>query len=81
MITGKGQKLVFQLPLDQCDKPPTKEITLKEYLSDESEMKFKPTYELVASLGEQGESADGKGQPAAGKSSSPKRAPAKPPTA
>ena len=50
VITGKGQKLVFQLLQDECEKPPTKDITLKEYLSDEAEMKFKPTFELVASL-------------------------------
>ncbi len=54
VITGKGQNLVFQLPKDQFDKPPTKEVTLKAFLGDEADMKFKPTYELVAGLeGEQ----------------------------
>jgi len=50
VITGKGQNLVFQLPRDEFDKAPTKEITLKSFLGDEADMKFKPTYELVASL-------------------------------
>jgi hypothetical protein len=75
VITGKGQKLVFQLPQDQCEKAPTKEITLKEYLSDEADMKFKPTYELVASLGEEKDSADKKGKPATDKKAAPKRPP------
>lgn len=81
LITGKGQKLVFQLPRDLYEKPPTKEITLKEFLSDEAEMKFKPTYELVATLGEQAEPADKKNQPASGKSSAPKRSGSTPPSA
>jgi hypothetical protein len=50
VITGKGQNLVFQLPKDEFDKPPTKEVTLKAFLGDEADMKFKPTYELVAGL-------------------------------
>lgn len=71
LITGKGQKLVFQIPRDLCDKPPTKEVTLKEFLKDSSDMKFKPTYELVASLddGEEkdkGEQKDKKKKPASG---------------
>jgi hypothetical protein len=50
VITGKGQNLVFQLPKDEFDKAPTKDVTLKAFLGDEAEMKFKPTYELVAGL-------------------------------
>jgi hypothetical protein len=81
VITGKGQKLVFQLPRDLYEKPPTKEITLKAYLSDESEMKFKPTYEIVASLGEQEKPADKKAKAATDKNAAPKRSSAAPPPA
>jgi hypothetical protein len=69
VITGKGQKLVFQLPRDVCEKAPTKEITLKEFLSDEADMKFKPTYELVATLGEEKDETNTKGK----KTTPPKR--------
>jgi hypothetical protein len=50
VITGKGQNLVFQLPREEFDKAPTKDVTLKSFLGDEADMKFKPTYELVAGL-------------------------------
>lgn len=48
VITGKGEKIVFNLSRESCDKPPTKPIALKEFLVEQSNLKFKPTYEIVS---------------------------------
>jgi hypothetical protein len=72
IIAGKGKNLVFQLPRDQYEKPPTKEVTLKAFLSDEADMKFKPTYQLVASLDAMPGDEEQKNPAAGAKKKSPK---------
>lgn len=53
VVDGKGVNVTFKLALsDGYDKPPGKELILKDFLSTETGIKFKPTYEIVESLPE-----------------------------
>lgn len=51
VISGKGKNIVFQLSSDDgYDKPPGKEIILKDFLSQKSGILFQPKYQIVTSL-------------------------------
>ena len=57
VVDGKGVNIAFKLAAsDGYDSPPGKELILKDFLASEAEMKFKPTYEIVAELPEVDES-------------------------
>jgi hypothetical protein len=51
VVDGKGMNIVFKLCIaDGFTEPPGKDVKLKMFLSDESGIKFKPIYEIVAEL-------------------------------
>lgn len=51
IVEGKGVNVTFKLAAaDGYDKPPGKELMLKDFLTSEAGVKFKPTYEIVAEL-------------------------------
>ena len=51
VISGKGKKIVFQLSSeDGYDKPPGKEIILKDFLAKKSGLLFQPEYQIVTCL-------------------------------
>lgn len=51
VVSGQGQSISFNLlRSDGFDKPPGKELILKDFLKSEADMKFKPTYEIVDEL-------------------------------
>ena len=51
VISGKGKNIVFQLSSDDgYDKPPSKEIILKDFLAKKSGILFQPRYQIVTSL-------------------------------
>ena len=51
VVDGKGADICFKLLRgDGYEKPPGKDIVLKEFLSSEADMKFKPTYSIVDAL-------------------------------
>jgi cellobiose-specific phosphotransferase system component IIA len=53
VVDGKGMSISFKLcRSDGYEKPPGKELILKDFLKTEADMKFKPTYELVDELPE-----------------------------
>jgi hypothetical protein len=53
VVDGKGMNIVFKLcTADGFTEPPGKDIKMKMFLSDETGIKFKPTYEIVAELPE-----------------------------
>lgn len=59
VVTGKGQAISFNLlRSDGFEKPPGKELILKDFLKTQADMKFKPTYEIVDCLPELDESDD-----------------------
>jgi hypothetical protein len=60
VVDGKGQDICFKLSVaDGFDAVPGKDIKLKAYLSDEAEMKFKPTYAVVPDLPDVDEDEEG----------------------
>jgi hypothetical protein len=51
VVDGKGVNISFKLLRnDGFDKPPGKEIILKDFLKTEADIPFKPVYEIVDSL-------------------------------
>jgi hypothetical protein len=53
VIEGKGLEITFKMcRADGYEKPPGKEIILKDFLSTETGIRFKPSYELVDVLPE-----------------------------
>ncbi len=51
VVDGKGVAISFKLcRSDGFDKPPGKDLVLKDFLKTEADMKFKPVYELVDEL-------------------------------
>ena len=53
VIDGKGVDIAFKLcRADGYEKPPGKELILKDFLNTEADMKFKPVYEIVDVLPE-----------------------------
>ncbi|MDB4484109.1 hypothetical protein N9061_03100 [bacterium] len=51
VISGKGKKIVFELSSeDGYDKPPGKEIILKDFLAKKSGFLFQPEYQIVTAL-------------------------------
>ncbi|MBN8624165.1 MAG: hypothetical protein J0M17_01620 [Planctomycetes bacterium] len=48
VITGKGMDLVFNLAqADGYDKPPVKEVVLRDFLEEHAGLKCKPTFQVV----------------------------------
>ena len=59
VVNGKGLEIAFNLSSsDGFDKPPGKELILKDFLKTEADMKFKPSYQIVTDLPEVDESDD-----------------------
>ena len=59
VVDGKGQNISFKLQTsDGYDKPPGKDLVLKEFLKSEAGMQFKPAYEIVEQLPEVNEADD-----------------------
>src|SRR5918996_4203875 len=59
VVDGKGAEICFKLLRgDGYEKPPGKDVILKEYLSSEADMKFKPSYAIVDALPEIDEGDD-----------------------
>jgi len=51
VVTGKGENIVFNPRRDDgYEKPPGKELILKDFLKSEAGLKFKPVYEIVETL-------------------------------
>jgi hypothetical protein len=51
VVDGKGLNIHFKLRRsDGYEKPPSKELILKDYLLSEADMRFKPVYEIVNEL-------------------------------
>ena len=50
VVSGKGKDIVFELLADDYDKPPGKDVLLKQYLEAEAGMSLKPVYSIVGSL-------------------------------
>ncbi|MGC3967318.1 MAG: hypothetical protein QM775_08085 [Pirellulales bacterium] len=48
VITGKGMDLVFNLSqADGYDKPPVKDVVLRDFLEEHADLKCKPTFQVV----------------------------------
>ena len=59
VVNGKGLEIAFNLSSsDGFDKPPGKELILKDFLKTEADMKFKPSYQIVTDLPEVDETDD-----------------------
>jgi len=59
VVGGKGQNIIFYLSTeDGFEKPPGKELILKDHLASKIGMKCKPTYEIVEQLPEVSEDDD-----------------------
>jgi hypothetical protein len=59
IVDGKGMNIVFKLStVDGFTEPPGKNLKLKMYLTEESGIRFKPTYEIVTELPEISEVED-----------------------
>ena len=79
VIEGKGLDITFKLcRADGYDKPPGKEIILKDFLSTETGIRFKPSYELVDVLPEISEHDEVEGSEAEGEQETPPQAPPMP---
>lgn len=67
VVDGKGLNIAFKLCReDGYEKPPGKELILKDFLSTEAGIRFKPTYELVDVLPEVAEHDEIEGSEAEG---------------
>lgn len=65
VVTGEGQSLTFQLAAsDGFDKPPGKELILKDFLKSNADFRCDPEYVVVEKLPsvEEDESGEGSGQ-------------------
>lgn len=59
VVDGKGMNIAFKLcTADGFTEPPGKDIKMKMFLSDETGIKFKPSYEIVAELPDVAEDDD-----------------------
>jgi hypothetical protein len=84
VVDGKGMDISFKLcRSDGYEKPPGKELILKDFLKSQADMKFKPAYELVDELPdvpEEDEDEQLKDSPTDGRKVAPEPAAGAPPT-